>query len=42
MFVLRLFYEIVQQGRDVKEAFAQAVAMSGELSMYRLYERQES
>lgn len=38
MFVLRLFYEIIQQGRDVKEAFAMTVPMSSELSMYRLYE----
>lgn len=41
MFVLRLFYEIVQQGREIKEAFAQAITMSDELSMYRLYERGE-
>jgi len=39
MFVLRFFYEIMQNNREVKEAFQIAKTTDEEISMYQLYER---
>lgn len=38
MFVLRFFYETIQHGKSVKEAYQLARSMGDGLTMYRLYE----
>ncbi|RAL24077.1 delta-aminolevulinic acid dehydratase [Thermoflavimicrobium daqui] len=39
MFVLRFFYEIIQNKKCVKESFEIAQSMDQELRMYQIYER---
>lgn len=39
MFVLRFFYEMIQNGKSVAEAFGIAQSMDDETSMYRLFPR---
>jgi hypothetical protein len=39
MFTMRLFYEIIQNQKSVKEAYQLARSMSDELSMFQIYER---
>lgn len=38
MFVLRLFYDFIQNKRSVKEAFQNAKSLDAEMYMYQLYE----
>ncbi|ERI09393.1 hypothetical protein HMPREF0083_02512 [Aneurinibacillus aneurinilyticus ATCC 12856] len=38
MFVLRLFYDLIQNKRSVKEAFQNAKSLDAEMDMYQLYE----
>lgn len=38
MFVLRFFYELIQNKKSVKEAFLIAKAMDQEMEMYQIYE----
>lgn len=38
MFVLRLFYEIIQNKKSVQEAFQLTKSMDDETSMYQIYE----
>lgn len=37
MFVIRLFYEMIQNHRSLEEAFRIARSMNDELSMYKIY-----
>lgn len=37
MFMLRLFYEMIQNGKSVREAYELASAMDEEVSMYQIY-----
>lgn len=38
MFVLRLFYDLIQNNRSVKEAFQNAKSLDAEMDMFQLYE----
>lgn len=38
MFVLRLFFDLIQNKRSVKEAFQNAKSLDAEMDMYQLYE----
>jgi len=38
MFVLRLFHDLIQNNRSVKEAFQNAKSLDAEMDMYQLYE----
>ncbi|WP_342428040.1 delta-aminolevulinic acid dehydratase [Paenibacillus sp. FSL L8-0158] len=38
MFILRSFYEIIEHGKDIKEAYEIASTLSVEMSMYKYYE----
>lgn len=38
LFILRLFYEIIQNGKSTEEAYQAALCMGNEFSMYHLYE----
>lgn len=37
MFILRCFYEMIQHGKDVKEAYEAATTLCDELLMYKYY-----
>lgn len=39
MFVVRLFYEIIHNKKDIREAYRLAQSTDAEMGMYRLYER---
>jgi hypothetical protein len=36
--VLRLFYDLIQNNRSVKEAFQNAKSLDAEMDMFQLYE----
>lgn len=38
MFILRLFYEMIENNKSVKESYQIARSMDDELSMYQFYE----
>ncbi|UFJ41235.1 delta-aminolevulinic acid dehydratase [Brevibacillus humidisoli] len=38
MFIVRLFYEVIQHNKSVSEAYQIARSMSDELSMYQIYQ----
>ncbi|WP_372011700.1 delta-aminolevulinic acid dehydratase [Paenibacillus chitinolyticus] len=41
MFVLRLFYDLIQNKRSVKEAFQNAKSLDAGMDMYQLYENSQ-
>lgn len=42
MFLLRFFYEMIQNGKSVREAYQLARSIDDELSMYQIYENPQS
>ncbi|MFU1795629.1 delta-aminolevulinic acid dehydratase [Paenibacillus azoreducens] len=39
MFILRVFYEMIQNEKDIREAYQLARSMNEEMSMFQLYEK---